>query len=128
MHPLLRAADADSIVLSGSRLRVSERLRYVKKSFNYLFFVNTPIIIIIIIIIISQTGMFINTEICCRLVPVTGNVSYSKLLSIGSGFAQSDLKARPKRETNHFPPFDTEVRNGWILSLRNDVPSECDLW
>ena len=58
----------------------------VKKGFNYLFLVNKSVvlvvvvvvvvvIIIIIIIIISQTGMFINTEICCRLVPVAGNIS-----------------------------------------------------
>jgi hypothetical protein len=47
-------------------------------------------IIIIIIIIISQTGMFISTEICFRLVPVTGYVAYTKLLSIGSGLVQSD--------------------------------------
>ena len=62
----------------------------VKKAFNCLFLVNKSITITIIIIIISQTGMFISTEISCRLVPVTGYVAYTKLLSTGSGFVQSD--------------------------------------
>ena len=61
----------------------------VKKAFNCLFLVNKSITITIIIII-SQTGMFISTEISCRLVPVTGYVAYTMLLSTGSGFVQSD--------------------------------------
>jgi hypothetical protein len=49
-YPLLRAADANSFVLSGVRLRVFERLGCLSKiCFNYLFLVHASIIIIIII-------------------------------------------------------------------------------